>query len=155
MWQGFGKARHIELKYLIVQGWVAEQRLYMRKEKTEKNPADILTKAVDTATLLRHLETCGSVNKKTSNINVLEIVASVSAVTLGISIAVGIGIVTAGAFCAMRCWRESVPATTSTSELARADASEVGTQSQTTYTRDSTLPRFKPLAESQQGVWRE
>ena len=67
--QGFGKARHIELKYLMVQGWVAEQRLYVRKEKTEKNPADILTKAVDTATLLRHLETCGLVNKKTSSIS--------------------------------------------------------------------------------------
>jgi hypothetical protein len=124
------------------------------KGKKEKNPADILTKAVDTATLLRHLETCGLANKKTSNSNVLEIVASVSADTVAISIAVGIGIVTAGAFCATRCWRENVPANTSTSELARADAFEVGTQSQTTYTRDSKNPRFKPFADDKQGAWR-
>ncbi len=138
----------------MVQGRVAEQWLYVRKEKTEKNPSDIFTKAVDTAILLRRSETCGLVNKKTSNINVLEIVASVSADTVGISIAVGIGIVTAGAFCATRCWRENVPATTSTSELARADAFEVGTQSQTTYTWDLTNPRFKPLVDDKQGAWR-
>ncbi len=77
-----------------------------------------------------------------------------SADTVGISIAVGIGIVTAGAFCATRCWREDVSATTSTSELARADAFEVGTQSQTTYTTYSKAPRFKLLAEAQQGAWK-
>ncbi len=36
--QGFGKARHIELKYLMVQGWVAEQRLYVQKEKRRRIP---------------------------------------------------------------------------------------------------------------------
>jgi hypothetical protein len=46
---GFGKAWHIELKYLMVQDWVVEQRLYVWKENREKKPADILTRAVDTA----------------------------------------------------------------------------------------------------------
>ena len=123
----------------------------MRKEKTEKNPADILTKAVDTATLLRQLETCGLVNKKTlGGISVLEIVAGVSVDTMSLGIAVGISFVTAGAFCAMTCWRESPPATTPTSELARADTFEVGTQSHTTYARSSKRLRFRLLSEKDQ-----
>ena len=138
----------------MVQGSGRGAKALRAKGQDGEEPADILTKAVDTATLLRHLETCGLVNKKTSSINLLEIVASVSADTVGISIAVGIGIVTAGAFCAMRCWRESVPATTPTSELARADAFEVGTQSQTTYTRYSEHPRFKTPADDKQDAWR-
>ena len=124
----------------------------MRTEKTENNPAGILTKAVDTATLLRRLETCGLVNKKTmcSN-NVLEIAASVSTDTVGIRIAVGIGIVTAGALCAMRCWRVDLPAASPTSELVRADVVSVGTQSQTTYARNSKQLRFRVLPDKEQG----
>ena len=51
--------KHIEIKELMVQQWVKEKRVGIRKISSEENSSDVLTKYVDKATLVRHLVPLG------------------------------------------------------------------------------------------------
>ena len=53
---GLGKVRHIEVNQLWLQEKVHSGRVTLKKVKTEENIADALTKAVDGATLMKHVE---------------------------------------------------------------------------------------------------
>ena len=53
--KGVGKVRHLHTQALWIQQCVAEKRLSLLKEKGEHNVADLPTKHVDNATMLKHL----------------------------------------------------------------------------------------------------
>ena len=56
---GLGKTRHIEVHYLWVQERVANKDMTLSKVWGHDNPADLLTKHLDAATLQRHLRLLG------------------------------------------------------------------------------------------------
>ena len=56
---GLGKLRHIQTQYLWLQERVAHEDLDLKKVVGTANPADMLTKAVDNATLTTHLTYSG------------------------------------------------------------------------------------------------
>ena len=56
---GLGKTRHIEVHYLWVQERIANKDLKLSKVWGHDNPADLLTKHLDAATLQRHLRLLG------------------------------------------------------------------------------------------------
>jgi hypothetical protein len=57
--RGLGKQRHVQTRFLWIQERVAAGHLLIRKIKGEDNCSDILTKAVNAATLERHSKTMG------------------------------------------------------------------------------------------------
>ena len=60
------KAKHIELKHLFVQQLAKHGLISMHKIRSEHNPADILTKGVNTETLHKHLYKVGLPDRPTS-----------------------------------------------------------------------------------------
>ena len=54
--RGVGKLRHLETGSLWVQAAVAAKRFILSKVDGKKNEADLMTKFVDRATLVRHLQ---------------------------------------------------------------------------------------------------
>ena len=56
---GLGKTRHIEVHYLWVQERIANKDMKLSKVWGHDNPADLLTKHLDAATLQRHLRLLG------------------------------------------------------------------------------------------------
>ena len=57
--QGLGKVRHLDTSLLWIQQKIKDKDLEVDKIHGPKNPADCLTKHVDRATLVKHLETMG------------------------------------------------------------------------------------------------
>ena len=56
---GSGRAKHVDLKMMFIQELVKKKIVHVRKIGTLNNPADLLTKAVDQATLERLLRSTG------------------------------------------------------------------------------------------------
>ena len=56
---GPGRAKHVDLKMMFIQELVKKEIVEVRKIGTLNNPADLLTKAVDQATLERLLRSTG------------------------------------------------------------------------------------------------
>jgi len=54
--QGLGKTRHIDVQYLWIQTEVNEGRLKVSKVATSSNPADLLTKALGSKSIQKHLQ---------------------------------------------------------------------------------------------------
>ena len=54
--QGLGKTRHVEVQYLWIQQEVLHNRLAVSKVSTNKNPADLMTKALKPEVIQRHLD---------------------------------------------------------------------------------------------------
>ena len=57
--RGLGKTRHVQTRYLWIQERLARKEILVTKIKGTANPADILTKAVNRATLLKHCQSIG------------------------------------------------------------------------------------------------
>ena len=57
--QGLGRTRHIDVQYLWIQGEVMEEKLSVKKVRTEENPADVLTKSLKPDIMRRHTEGMG------------------------------------------------------------------------------------------------
>ena len=51
--RGLGRMRHLEVKDLWMQGLVRDGRLRVAKVRGDRNPADVLTKYLDRATVIR------------------------------------------------------------------------------------------------------
>ena len=56
---GLGKTRHIEVHYLWVQERIANKDMNLSKVWGHDNPADLLTKQLDTASMRRHMQLIG------------------------------------------------------------------------------------------------
>jgi hypothetical protein len=56
---GLGKMKHIEVRYLFVQGLLRRNRMSLHKVGTDDNVSDIATKPVDQQSLERHCQTMG------------------------------------------------------------------------------------------------
>ena len=56
---GLGKTRHIEVHYLWVQERIANKDMKLSKVWGHDNPADLLTKHLDTASMRRHMQLIG------------------------------------------------------------------------------------------------
>ena len=56
---GLGKMKHIEVRYLFVQGLLRRNRMSLHKVGTDDNVSDIATKPVDQQSLERHCVTMG------------------------------------------------------------------------------------------------
>ena len=56
---GLGKTRHIEVHYLWVQEKIANKDLKLSKVWGHENPADLLTKHLDAASMQRHMRLIG------------------------------------------------------------------------------------------------
>ena len=52
--QGLGRTRHIDVQYLWIQGEVMDEKLAVKKVRTEDNPADVLTKALKPEVMMGH-----------------------------------------------------------------------------------------------------
>ena len=57
--QGLGKLRHINVRYLWLQEKVRMKELDVLKVAGTSNPADLMTKNLDAATMWKHLEVLG------------------------------------------------------------------------------------------------
>ena len=57
--QGLGKLRHINVRYLWLQEKVRMKELDVLKVAGTSNPADLMTKNLDAATMWKHLKTLG------------------------------------------------------------------------------------------------
>ena len=53
---GLGKTRHIDVRYLWIQGEVRDRKVNILKIDTHTNPADMMTKDVDSMKLFKHLK---------------------------------------------------------------------------------------------------
>ena len=53
--RGVGKVRHLHTQALWIQQQIADKRLTLQKERGDENLADLPTKHVDRAIMLRHL----------------------------------------------------------------------------------------------------
>ena len=56
---GIGKLRHLNVRYLWVQGQVKSERLGLKKVAGADNPADIATKHLNADIMRKHLESLG------------------------------------------------------------------------------------------------
>ena len=66
---GLGKLKHVSIRHIFVQGLVRTGHVTVVKTPTEADPADIATKALDQATILKHFEACGAdVSKRAADI---------------------------------------------------------------------------------------
>ena len=53
--RGVGKVRHLHTQALWIQQQIADKRFTLHKERGDENLADLPTKHVDRAVMLRHL----------------------------------------------------------------------------------------------------
>ncbi len=60
MRHGLGKLKHVELKFLCLQGAVRERRVQLVKEDTETNRGDLLTKHLPEPKMSALLALCGN-----------------------------------------------------------------------------------------------
>ena len=51
---GVGKMRHVAVAHFFFQEWVKKKRVIVNKVKGTRNPADILTKFMDTGEAVRN-----------------------------------------------------------------------------------------------------
>ena len=56
---GLGKTRHIEVQYLWIQKEVKEEKIGLKKVRTDLNPADLMTKDLKAETVEFHLKAMG------------------------------------------------------------------------------------------------
>ena len=56
---GLGKTRHIDVQYLWIQKEVKEERIGIKKVRTDLNPADVMTKDLKAETVEFHLKALG------------------------------------------------------------------------------------------------
>ena len=56
---GLGKLKHMELKYLWLQGAIRDRRLVVVREDGDRNFADLMTKHLDGVRMLMLLEAAG------------------------------------------------------------------------------------------------
>ena len=64
--KGLGKQRHFQTRYLWLQDQVASGAIAITKIPSGENVSDVLTKAVSTQTLLKHMEMLGVLDFKRS-----------------------------------------------------------------------------------------
>ena len=57
--KGLGRQRHVQTRYLWIQERVACKHFRVKKIRTERNTADMLTKSVGLQTIKKHLKTLG------------------------------------------------------------------------------------------------
>ena len=57
--RGLGKIDHVGIEYLWLQQAIREREIYMEKETSAENPADMLTKGLGAATLEKHVAAIG------------------------------------------------------------------------------------------------